>query len=809
MDKKNGGNTGTTPSGSSAIISNSISGNDNGSGATNVQVFNDNAQSRVNYTNNTKSKKKGNKRNANNRRASNDNKDNSGNAKSGESLNPAKHFHRNNNKPNRRRNSSNFSTAPDDNFSSNSAFSSYRNNRNNSKSGVLVDPYDFEQDLQDQIMASQFRSGTKKAQISINHLLDLQFDSESSGSQNAHFASSAGTRNYSKHHRDNDMNAAHLHGASFVNATYKFVVSNKYDYSEQYANPNVLIKPEQIIRVVILKDEQQESQNCPICLSSDIVAPRMVACGHVFCYTCLLQFFDANNADTLSVASTSTASLPSGISQMHKPMKRRYHECPLCASMIKENSTNILPVLFETRKSAVHDVSITSSTGNSNCTDKVNVNKKMDFQLICRPHGNILGLPVNLGLDPSLCEYPPKMSSMIDTDNYQFSRIIQTDVLDQIQFYKKDLQSIQEQYQLDQLLYNDDGKYAKLAEQKINETMEHILSEQLNDLDLKSSSKTSSNNQLKKMSQKSTEHAFIGTDAILQKYNDSNAFFYLEHVDDLGKRYFLSTLDVRLLKKTFGEYSKFPLSLHAKCENFTIDQRVNEYSIQNFKYFGHLPMGDTFNLCDIDWNYTNNHYNGSQARNDLKKSAEIGDESGIAEPTKDSLIPPTIMENFKTQLKSRRSKTTRKKQKEDHEKKVYEKQLEIEHHKFYEQEGAGSTSSWTLDTNNIPTSMNTFSSAVDHFPDLPRNNVGVCNSDTSDTEYADASNKKREYTQTVWGTSIPKNEQNPDSESDHDSWLPQDILDQIDTLNTNKKNGRGKKGKKKITLFVNSQRGTL
>ena len=809
MDKKNGSSTGIIPSGSSAIINNNVNGNDNSNSATNVQAYNDNAQNRMNYANNTKSKKKSNKRNTNSRRGSNDTKDSKGIVNSGETLGPAKHFHRNNNKPNRRRNSSTLNTTPDDNLPSNSAFNSYKNIKTKSKTNVLVDPYDFEQDLQDQIMASQFRSGTKKAQISINHLLDLQFDRESNGPHSGYSSSSTSNRNYLKNYRDNDLNSAHLHGASFINATYKFVVLDKHDYSEQYANPNVLIKPEQIIRVVILKDEKEESQNCPICLSSDIVAPRMVACGHVFCYTCLLQFFDANNADTTFAASTSTASLSSATSQMHKPMKKRYHECPLCASMIKENSSNILPVLFETRKSSLHGDTTIVSTDNTLSSNKISVNKQMDFQLICRPHGNILGLPVNLGLDPSLCEYPPRMSSMIDTDNYQFSRIVQTDVLDQIRFYKKDLQSIQEQHQLDQLLYNDDGKYAKLAEQKINDTIEHILSEQLSNLDLKPNSKSSLNNQTKKTSQRSSENAFIGTDTILQKYDDSNAFFYLEHVDELGKRFFLSSLDVKLLKKTFGAYSKFPLSLHAKCENFTIDQRVNEYSIQNFKYFGHLPMGDTFNLCDIDWNYTNNHYNALQTQKNLETLGETGNASDVTEPTNESLIPSAVMENFKTQLKSRRSKTTRKKQKEDHEKKVYEKQLEIKHHKFYEQEGAGSASNWALDTNNIPALLNTFSSSVEHFPDLPRHDAGLSNSDHSDGENADATNKKREYTQTVWGTTIPKNEQNQDSGSDQDSWLPQNILDQIDSLNTKQKNGKGKKGKKKITLFANSQRGTL
>ncbi|KAK2461508.1 hypothetical protein APHAL10511_005971 [Amanita phalloides] len=89
----------------------------------------------------------------------------------------------------------------------------------------------------------------------------------------------------------------------FVNAQYRFIMNPTGDYTVHFADPDIYFQWQDIIQVIIPRssalahaaarsDAPAQSEGvmtCPICLSSP-VAPRMTKCGHVYCFSCILQY---------------------------------------------------------------------------------------------------------------------------------------------------------------------------------------------------------------------------------------------------------------------------------------------------------------------------------------------------------------------------------------------------------------------------------------------------------------------------------------------------------------------------------------
>lgn len=71
----------------------------------------------------------------------------------------------------------------------------------------------------------------------------------------------------------------------------------------------------------ILVSAQSQSTNCPICLSNP-VAPRMAKCGHIFCLPCLVRYMHSTN-DTNPIAEK----------------RPRWKKCPICFDSIYVSET--------------------------------------------------------------------------------------------------------------------------------------------------------------------------------------------------------------------------------------------------------------------------------------------------------------------------------------------------------------------------------------------------------------------------------------------------------------------------------------
>ncbi|CAI4035321.1 hypothetical protein SMKI_12G4720 [Saccharomyces mikatae IFO 1815] len=600
-----------------------------------------------------------------------------------------------------------------------------QNRRKSNKQQKLKPPYkettadinnqDIDLSIQEEILGGNFKLRGRKTQVSINHLLNFQLP-EVEREKNRSTSGKKLNRRRDEH--------VHLHGDTFVNVNYRLLVDDRFDYPQQSSDPNIPVDQEKILRVIVPK-----GQNCSICLSDEPVAPRMVTCGHIFCLSCLLNFFSIEE----TIKNKETGYLK----------KKKYKECPLCGSII--GPKRVKPVLYE------DDFDV------ARLNEKPEPGATVYLQLMCKPHGSLLPLPVTLNLDPLKCgNFPPASLGSIK----HYAHIMKCGVSFSLDLYQKDIVAIQEQYEIDKAIYNDSGKFVKRSIENINDQISTLLTATTNLSPLSDDINSGLDN-------------FHFDDDLLTKYDDTSAFFFYQTLVASSTKYFLSPLDVKILLTIFHSYSKFPGSIEATIENIHYDTVVTEQLIRRYKYISHLPIGTEIALLDLDWRRI-------------------------------PFLPKDIYEQFAHELKQRRRKFTMKKQKEDKEKKLYEKKLEQEHAEFYRKENGNSLK--FEDSVEMATHYESMVSSS-----VPLNSLGISVLGSPRNTCSNPQKNKHSHTErTIWGTSIAVTE---DEKASKENKEFQDMLlqrirqeDSSDATNSTcsslTSNGRrGKKKKGKVMLF--------
>ncbi|KAH3675163.1 hypothetical protein WICMUC_002819 [Wickerhamomyces mucosus] len=408
-------------------------------------------------------------------------------------------------------------------------------NKQNKSNFPLNDDFDFH--LEDEVMNGHFKARGKRGQISINHLLDFSLPSRDLDS-NAPSFQQRRRRRSSNNHSDK----IHLIGSKFINANYRFIVDYRFDYRGQVLDPNLTLDKNSILRVVVPK-----GHHCPICLTEDIVAPRMISCGHIFCSTCLLSFLDSE--------------------PIKKKEFQKFKECPLCTLSIKPS--DVLPVTI-------------------NETDErfeiPQIGHDVVLKLMAKPMENILPIPHSLNLNHKKIGNIPWYS---DTELYPYARIMKGGLKYALGSYEDDKAAILKQYEEDKIIYNDDGEYVNKALDEINENI-RILKKSFDE------NYNEPNHLVNSFDNLSISKTQSGLD-------DGNCYFFYQTCFHSTTRYFLSPLDVKVLSAMYGSYSHLPTTLLLKIENISYGHMVTEQTLKRFKYFSHLPLGTELAFIDVHW----------------------------------------------------------------------------------------------------------------------------------------------------------------------------------------------------------------
>ncbi|CAL1183242.1 Zinc finger, C3HC4 type (RING finger) family protein [Candida parapsilosis] len=417
-----------------------------------------------------------------------------------------------------------------------------QNNRNKFRK------YDHRNDNELTPLESQLTQGRKvngnsrKNQISINHLLDFQSYRDTEEYAMNHQRDRA--RRRSSGNKKNHPIKVQLSGMKYINVNFKFVVDSRSDYKVQQLDPNVPVDVANIISIIAPK------ASCPICLTDDIVAPRMiVSCGHILCLKCVLSLLEQE--------------VPKAKKRESAAIVEKYRECPLCFSVIRKQE--LKPVILQ------------------NIYEQIEVPKVREeavLTLMMRDSHKILSLPKAIAVSNHVTDFP----DINQTELASYSRIFKGDFNYMTSLYEIEKAQIVANYEEEKELYGDDSALVQQALSHIDQEVADWTSKLAATLD--------------KEHKHSHQH-----DNASSSPPSHQTFYYYETGFNAGCTYVLSPLDMKILKSTYSNYESLPTSIVAKIENIRYEELTQETSMTKYKYLSHLPIGSQIGFLECDWNH--------------------------------------------------------------------------------------------------------------------------------------------------------------------------------------------------------------
>ncbi|WPH01824.1 putative ring finger protein p8b7.23 [Acrodontium crateriforme] len=392
--------------------------------------------------------------------------------------------------------------------------------------------------------------------------------------------------------------------ARYIHANYRFIVDPRSDYRAQAEDADIHLDWNNVLQVIASSTTQAAS--CPICLGEP-TAPRMARCGHIFCLPCLIRYMHSEDGDG-----------------QPPEKKARWKKCPICWDSIYISETR--PVRWYTGQEG----------------GQPQIGGDVVLRLVKRKAKSTLAMPR---------ESPPAVVKgdfipwYFAAEVMDYSRVMKGSEEYMLQQYDEALAAVDQLEKEDELMFGEDAEWTGRAKRMIHEAKEKIMGignppaqpikpelaveskkddrppieyntseDDVPDMYLqKQASVLPTKNAGEGMSIDETPHgeSSSGNDNAVprtlaemkakqtEKPQPSEYLFYhaLLH-------YYLSPLDIRILKTAFGSYSAFPSSILPRVERVSLGHVVDDELRKRVKYLAHLPYGCEVGFLECDWTDT-------------------------------------------------------------------------------------------------------------------------------------------------------------------------------------------------------------
>lgn len=405
--------------------------------------------------------------------------------------------------------------------------------------------------------------------------------------------------------------------ARYVHANYRFIVTPNRNYHAQAANADVHLDWDAVLQVLV--SAQTQAASCPICLSTP-AAPRMARCGHIFCLPCLIRYMHSADDDN--------------------PMpekKARWKKCPICWDQIYISETR--PVRWFRGQEG--ELPIESG-------DVV-------LRLVRREPGSTLALPRDGAemLDPDEDIPWYHVAEVVD-----YARMMKGGEEYMTSEYDAEIEDLYRQEAEDELLFGDENTWTRKAINAITDAKgklkgignppdipRQVAAARPNDQTLLESDHTGVNASqgafasVSNSSAKSVPSTGSDTTTLVVETSTPATSDEADHLSEAmdkihispennfrspqkgrGKetqpsqssdqpyyfyqalpQFYLSPLDIRILKAAFGEYALFPATILPRVERISTGHIVDDELRKRHKYLGHLPQGCEVSFLECDW----------------------------------------------------------------------------------------------------------------------------------------------------------------------------------------------------------------
>ncbi|KAL8912198.1 MAG: hypothetical protein Q9171_002760 [Xanthocarpia ochracea] len=402
--------------------------------------------------------------------------------------------------------------------------------------------------------------------------------------------------------------------ARYIHANYRFIVNPQGDYRAQTLDADVHLDWATVLQ--ILASAQSQIASCPICLSHPI-APRMAKCGHIFCLPCLLRYMHSTDESTPALEK-----------------RPRWKKCPICWDSVYVSETR--PVRWFTGQEG----------------DPPQEGNDVVLRLITRQPGSTLALPRDGAASLETGEDIPWYFAAEIMD---YARVMKGGEDYMTTEYEREIEELQQQEREDELIFGEETQWTQKAIAAISELKgrlkglgnppvvsavpnerksrrapltfhdHHAESPDFHLAQHASSSNRSPSNQNprpgpltsgasvpdlqsctnmslmdhERMSLPVGERSLSRQKGAVTHPSTLPFFFYeaLQH-------FYLSPLDIRILRVAFGEFASFPSTILPRVERVSTGHIVDDELRRRAKYLAHLPRGCEVAFLECDWTDT-------------------------------------------------------------------------------------------------------------------------------------------------------------------------------------------------------------
>ena len=384
----------------------------------------------------------------------------------------------------------------------------------------------------------------------------------------------------------------------YIHANYRFIVDPRGDYQVQAVDADTYLDWNNVLQIIASSTTQTAS--CPICLGEP-VAPRMAKCGHIFCLPCLIRYMHSEDVNA-----------PPG------EKKARWKKCPICWDSIYVSETRPVRWYAGPEGEPPHE------------------GGDVVLRLVKRKPDQILAMPRESAEPVAKGDSIPWYFAAEVMD---YARVMKGSEDYMLQQYNEALEAIRYMQREDELLFGEDAEWTGRAIRMLNEAKEKVVGIgnppeqpkkpeqepekpqrqpiQFNDdeesvpemylqrhVDTPSAASITDSTiteQATSLTELSTHDAIPRTLHEMrrrqtEKPQPAEYLFYqaLMH-------YYLSPLDIRILKAAFGSYTALPSSILPRVERVSTGHIVDDDLRKRVKYLAHLPYGCEVGFLECDW----------------------------------------------------------------------------------------------------------------------------------------------------------------------------------------------------------------
>jgi E3 ubiquitin-protein ligase RNF10 len=320
------------------------------------------------------------------------------------------------------------------------------------------------------------------------------------------------------------------------------------DYRAQTLDPDVPIPWDSILQILV---SPANMVACPICLAETPVAPRMTKCGHTACLPCFIRYFASEDVVT-------------GL----RGSNIKFRKCPICWDSIAIGE--VKPVRWYIIDDGMDDENIVVAREPQEGFD-------VAMRLFMRKRGTTLVLPRDDFVQVEQTEMLPEgdVPWHYVPEILHYAWIVKGSEMYMKDESEREIVDLQTMEKEDEA-FGDDPVWTHRAIQRI-----HNASETYTGLGSGPS-----------------------TPLLLSTATTSRETPYFFYQPRSASHYYLSSLDVRILKRAYGEYANFPSAILARVEHITSPQPIDDEFRRRIKYLNHLPTGTQVSFLECDWSET-------------------------------------------------------------------------------------------------------------------------------------------------------------------------------------------------------------